>query len=96
LNRELEVVGLLVLVTLGIVAMILIARIASRSIRENPLPGSQVPKNGKEAVTLEKLAVYNTYELEGLINLLVEKGLISREELLKQVEDLKEQEREED
>jgi hypothetical protein len=84
--------GLLVVVVLGIAAMILIARVASRSIRKDPLPESQAPKNGKEAVTLEKLAVYNTYELEGLINLLVEKGMITKEELLREVEGLKEEE----
>jgi hypothetical protein len=82
--------GLLFALVAGIALMILIARLASRTVRtDRPARPDQ---NGKEAVTLEKLAIYNVYELEGLVNLLVEKGVITKEELFERIEGLKRKE----
>jgi len=85
--------GLLVLVLGGISVMVIIALVASRASR--PERPAQVAHNGREAVTLEKLAVYNVVELEGLINLLIAKGIITNEELLGEIEALKGKETEE-
>jgi len=78
--------GLLFLIVLGIGAMVLIAILANRSTRKGPLP--QPPQNGRESVTIEKLAVYNVVELEALIKLLIAKGTITKGELLKEIEDI--------
>ena len=43
----------------------------------------------KEMVTLEELIMSNVFTQEALINLLVKKGLITNEELIKEIKNLK-------
>lgn len=43
----------------------------------------------KEAVSLEELVVSNTYTQEALVNLMVKKGLIQKDELLEEIKQLK-------
>lgn len=44
----------------------------------------------KKTVSFEELALSNMYEIQGLINLLDRKGVISKAELLKEIINLKE------
>ena len=43
----------------------------------------------KEVVTFEELLMSNMYTQEALINILVQKGLISKEEVLEEIKRLK-------
>ena len=43
----------------------------------------------KDIVTLEELIMSNVYTQEALINLLVKKGLITNEELIEEIKNLK-------
>jgi len=45
-------------------------------------------KNGgnREEVPLEKIVLSNMYSMEALIDVLVEKGLVTKEEVLKRIE----------
>jgi len=43
----------------------------------------------KNVVTLEELTLSNTWELEALINVLIQKGIIKKEEVLKELQELK-------
>ena len=79
--------GLLFLIVLGIGGMIFVAILAKRSTRKERPP--QSTQNGRETVTVEKLAVYSVVELEALITLLIEKGIIGKDELLQEIEALK-------
>ena len=47
---------------------------------EKPTGGNQ------EEVPLEKIVLSNMYSMEALIDVLVEKGLVTKEEVLKQIE----------
>ncbi len=40
----------------------------------------------REEVPLEKIVISNMYSIEGIINLLVEKGILTREEVLNEME----------
>ncbi len=40
----------------------------------------------REEVPLEKIILFNMYSMEALIDILVEKGLVTREEVLKRIE----------
>ncbi|MFW9874927.1 MAG: hypothetical protein ACFFG0_17610 [Candidatus Thorarchaeota archaeon] len=42
----------------------------------------------KELVTFKELLMSNVYEQEALINLLVKKGIITKEEILKEIKNL--------
>ena len=46
---------------------------------------------GKQTVSLEELAISNMWEIEALINLLNKKGLLSIEELLEEIKQIKEE-----
>ena len=48
----------------------------------------------KEVLTFEELLMSNTYEQEALINVLVKKGIISKEEVLAEIKRLKHQKHE--
>jgi len=48
----------------------------------------------REEVPLERIVLYNMYSLEALIDVLVEKGLVTREEVLKRMEKVVEEKRE--
>jgi len=41
--------------------------------------------NKPEPVTLDELALSNTYQLEAIINVLERKGLLTREEVLEEI-----------
>ena len=50
------------------------------------MPGKE--NSGKcEEVPLERIVLSNMYSLEALIDVLVEKGLVTREEVLKRMEE---------
>jgi len=40
----------------------------------------------REEVPLEKIVLFNMYSMEALIDILVEKGLVTKEEVLKRIE----------
>ncbi len=40
----------------------------------------------REEVPLEKIVLFNMYSMEALIDILVEKGLVTKEEVLKRME----------
>ncbi len=50
-------------------------------------------KNGgnREEVPLEKIVLSNMYSMEALIDILVEKGLVTKEEVLKRIEEVVEE-----
>jgi hypothetical protein len=43
----------------------------------------------EKPISLEELAISNMWELEALINVLVQKNLITKEELLEEIKELK-------
>ena len=45
--------------------------------------------NPKEVVTFEELLMSNMYEQEAIINILIRKGIITREEVLEEIKRLK-------
>lgn len=45
----------------------------------------------KEIVSIEELVVSNVYTQEALVNLLVKKGVLTREELLAEIQRLREE-----
>jgi len=42
--------------------------------------------SNREEVPLEKIVLFNMYSMEALIDILVEKGLVTKEEVLKRIE----------
>ena len=46
------------------------------------------PLDPREMVTVEDIAISSMYEIEALIEVLVEKGIITHEELLKKIKEL--------
>ena len=47
----------------------------------------------REVVPLEKIVLSNMYSMEALIDILVEKGLVTKEEVLKRIEKVVEERR---
>ncbi len=47
------------------------------------------PLNAKEVVTIEELTISNMYEIEALIKVLAEKGIMSKEEVLEKIRKMK-------
>ncbi len=45
----------------------------------------------REEVPLEKIVLFNMYSMEALIDILVEKGLVTKEEVLKRIEEVVEE-----
>ena len=45
----------------------------------------------REEVPLEKIVLSNMYSMEALIDILVEKGLVTKEEVLKRIEEVVEE-----
>ncbi len=75
-------------VVLLIGGMLVVAMVARMATRRGEPPSAG---DGEEVVNVEKLAVYNIYQLEGLVRLLVGKGMITRDELLREIEALREE-----
>ncbi len=46
-----------------------------------------------DEIPLEKIALFNMYSMEALIDVLVEKGLVTKEEVLKRIEKVVEERR---
>ncbi len=48
-----------------------------------------MPKNqnggNREEISLEKMVLFNMYSMEALIDVLVEKGLVTKEEVIKRI-----------
>ena len=42
--------------------------------------------SNQEEIPLEKMVLFNMYSMEALIDVLVEKGLVTKEEVLKRIE----------
>ena len=47
------------------------------------------PLDRKEVVSIEELVISNMYEIEALIEVLVRKGIVSKEELLEEINKMK-------
>ena len=78
--------GFLFLFTIGILAIILVARIASKSGQG----GQKIESpTGREKGYFEKLSGEKSYVEEGLVSLLIKKGAITEEELLNEIECVK-------
>ena len=78
--------GFLFLFTIGILAIILLARIASKSGQG----GKKIESpNGREKGYFDKLIGEKSYIEEGLVSLLIKKGAITEEELLNEIECVK-------
>ena len=45
----------------------------------------------REEVPLEKIVLFNMYNMEALIDVLVEKGLVTKEEVIKRIEKMVEE-----
>lgn len=81
--------GLLVIFLLGITAIILIARFASKTRpKEERLSGQGGYQNGGERYPKKPLYDRSTLE-EGLLSLLIKKGVITEEELLAEMDLIK-------
>ena len=54
-----------------------------------------MPKNqnggNREEIPLEKIVLSNMYSMEALIDILVEKGLVTKEEVIKRIEEVVEE-----
>ena len=48
------------------------------------------PFDPKEVVSIEELAISNMYEIEALIEVLVRKGIVRKEEVLEEIKQMKE------
>ncbi len=42
--------------------------------------------SNRDEIPLEKIVLFNMYSMEALIDILVEKGLVTKEEVLKRIE----------
>jgi hypothetical protein len=85
--------GFVFLLFLGLAAIILIARLASKASGRGG-PGAAV-QNGKERITYEggkHHAERARYFQEAVISLLLKKGVITEEELLSEVEMIRKEE----
>lgn len=85
--------GFVFLLLLGLTAIILIARFASKAAGRGA-PGGTV-QNGKEKVTYEggkNHAERGRYFQEATISLLLKKGVITEEELLAEIEMIRKEE----
>ena len=47
------------------------------------------PINPKEIVSIEELVISNMYEIEALIEVLIRKGIVSKEELMEEIKKMK-------
>jgi hypothetical protein len=47
------------------------------------------PLDPKEIVSMEELTISNMYEIEALIEVLVNKGIVSKEEILEEIKKMK-------
>ena len=47
------------------------------------------PLDPKEVVSIEEIAISNMYEIEALIEVLVRRGIISKEEVLEQIKKMR-------
>lgn len=47
------------------------------------------PLDPKEIVSIEELAISNMYEIEALIEVLARKGIVSNEEVLEEIKEMK-------
>ncbi len=57
------------------------------------LIGNSINGFNREKVPLEKIVLSNMYSMEALIDVLVEKGLVTKEEVLKRIEKVVEREK---
>ena len=51
------------------------------------------PLKSEEIVSIEELTISNMYEIEALIEVLVRKGLIAKEEILQEIKRMKREKR---